>query len=52
MASNAGISDHQVFPLPVYETARYSVSGIVMPGFMQRIIHKYGYYVFKKLYNI
>jgi len=48
MAANAGFVDHHVLPIPVYETARYPVSGIVMPGWMQRIIHKYGYYVFKK----
>lgn len=48
MAVDAGYDQQHVLSIPLYETAKYPVSGIVMPGWMQRIIHKYGYYVFKK----
>jgi len=48
MAEKAGFFRQHVLSVPLYETARYPVSGIVMPGWMQRIIHKYGYFVFKK----
>lgn len=48
MATNAGFSECHILGIPLYETARYPIGSLSMPGWLQPAIHKYGMYVFVK----
>jgi len=44
----AGFQGQHILAAPIYETARYPVGGMTMPGWIQPLIHKYGIYVFTR----